>query len=76
MSSKYSYKEKVFQYNAAVLNLYSSGSTIKISSRIQDNIPCTKSKKIFQQESYHLCRCGNSENKPFCDGTHLKNLNN
>lgn len=23
-------------------------------------------------ESYALCRCGRSENKPFCDGTHAK----
>ena len=23
-------------------------------------------------EVYKLCRCGQSSNKPFCDGTHLK----
>ena len=26
----------------------------------------------LDKESIALCRCGRSENKPFCDGTHSK----
>ncbi len=29
-----------------------------------------KGKKYPQKESYDLCRCGNSKNKPYCDGSH------
>jgi CDGSH-type Zn-finger protein len=32
-----------------------------------------KGEKYPEQESYALCRCGMSKNKPFCDGSHLKN---
>ncbi len=28
--------------------------------------------KIKTPATYALCRCGNSKNKPFCDGTHAK----
>jgi CDGSH-type Zn-finger protein len=29
-------------------------------------------KRFPVQEQYALCRCGQSKNKPFCDGTHVK----
>jgi CDGSH-type Zn-finger protein len=31
-----------------------------------------KGKDYPRQENYALCRCGNSKDKPYCDGTHLK----
>ena len=30
-------------------------------------------KKIETKKTFALCRCGGSQNKPFCDGTHKKN---
>ncbi len=29
-------------------------------------------RRLPQNESYALCRCGKSKNAPFCDGTHVK----
>ena len=31
-----------------------------------------KGEQYPDRESYALCRCGQSKNKPYCDGTHLK----
>ena len=31
-----------------------------------------KAENVAIDESFTLCRCGGSENKPFCDGTHSK----
>ena len=31
-----------------------------------------KGKKYPEHEKYTLCRCGKSQNKPYCDGTHIK----
>jgi len=30
-----------------------------------------KGEKFPLKESYALCRCGQSSNKPFCDGSHV-----
>jgi len=40
----------------------------------EDGIPVEwrTGKKYPTQEKCGLCRCGNSKNKPYCDGTHIK----
>lgn len=40
----------------------------------ESNIPAKweKGEKIPAGEEYHLCRCGKSKGKPFCDGKHVE----
>jgi CDGSH-type Zn-finger protein len=44
---------------------------IKVDSK-QIPVEWKKGKKYPIQKFYSLCRCGQSKNKPFCDGTHIK----
>jgi len=37
-----------------------------------DSLEYREGKKYPAQAQYALCRCGESANKPFCDGSHLK----
>ncbi|MFA5714471.1 MAG: CDGSH iron-sulfur domain-containing protein [Candidatus Paceibacterota bacterium] len=37
-----------------------------------DPLSWKKGEKYKTEGEYRLCRCGNSHNKPFCDGTHQK----
>ena len=37
-----------------------------------DSLDYREGKKFPAQAQYALCRCGQSANKPFCDGTHAK----
>ena len=54
-----------------------SGGTPLAEHKIEydkDGNPCKwqEGERFPSQESYALCRCGESKNKPFCDGTHAK----
>lgn len=35
-------------------------------------ITLSDGKTVITKENPHLCRCGHSKNKPFCDGSHAK----
>jgi CDGSH-type Zn-finger protein len=56
--------------------LVSAGIPLSIQAIIVDSegFPCEwrEGDKYPAKENYALCRCGQSSNKPFCDGTHVK----
>jgi CDGSH-type Zn-finger protein len=42
----------------------------QISSEHGEPMTWKKTTELDLEESYELCRCGGSDNKPYCDGTH------
>ncbi|KXX70090.1 (4Fe-4S)-binding protein [Flammeovirga sp. SJP92] len=36
------------------------------------SLDCNGSKEVLEQNQIALCRCGASNNKPYCDGAHAK----
>jgi CDGSH-type Zn-finger protein len=44
----------------------------KIVSESNDALTWQKTETIETEETYALCRCGQSGSKPFCDGTHAR----
>ena len=44
-----------------------------VTNRRGESIDWRKSGEFEVAETYHLCRCGGSLSKPFCDGSHLEN---
>jgi CDGSH-type Zn-finger protein len=52
-------------------NIPLSQKTIQYDSQ-NDSCQWKDGKNFPRQDNYALCRCGHSNNKPYCDGTHLK----
>ena len=44
----------------------------KFETKSVDGITNSKHETLYNIPGVALCRCGGSENKPFCDGTHGK----
>ncbi len=43
-----------------------------VTNREGESLEWREGAAVPHREEYHLCRCGRSGNKPFCDGTHKK----
>jgi CDGSH-type Zn-finger protein len=43
-----------------------------VTNTAGESLDYKEGKKYPAQETYALCRCGHSRNKPYCDGTHAK----
>ena len=52
-----------------VIKINDNGS-IRVSGDVE--LIDAEGNKFEVKSSFSLCRCGQSENKPFCDGTHKK----
>ena len=48
-----------------------AGGPLKVTGPFR--IKGSDGKIIEKEEPVLLCRCGNSSNKPFCDGSHKRN---
>ena len=48
------------------------GNNIKLNTA-GESLEWQRGQELPARESCALCRCGGSQNKPFCDGTHLTN---
>lgn len=71
-------KENKFKIKVTKNGPYFASSGIPLSEQsicVDTDAQChgwKEGKKYPAQESYALCRCGHSQNNPFCDSTHAK----